>query len=108
MPDLFVDTPTLIDLGNQLGVIKSEFANANTRSDAIAEATGHHDLAEAVRHFAHGWDDRREKFIENIDALAQSAPAIADGFDQTDQTFASSLTDPPAPSAGGGPKASAQ
>jgi len=108
VPDLFVDTPLLTDLGNQLGVIKSEFANANTRSDSIAEATGHTGLAEAVTDFAHGWDDRREKFIENIEALAMTAPAIAEAFDETDQIFAKSLTDlppPQEPATPGGPTA---
>ncbi|MEE6272339.1 hypothetical protein [Georgenia wangjunii] len=93
MPDLRIDLEGLRDLGTDLGVVAREFGEANVSSDAVAEATGHPGLAEAVRSFAHGWDDKREDMVAGIEALGEGARAIADAFTDIDNEYAASLTE---------------
>ena len=40
MTGLVVDTTALTELGSNLGRVATEFAEANVRSDAIADAVG--------------------------------------------------------------------
>lgn len=91
MDTLRVDTGLLRTAGAQLRVVATEFHHANANSDDAAEAIGHRDLADAVRSFAHNWDDRRAKMIEKIDTLATSAAAVGEAFEQVDKEFAAAL-----------------
>ena len=77
--------------GEQLRVVATEFHHANANSDDAAEAIGHRGLADAVRSFAHNWDDRRAKMIEKIDTLATSAAGVGEAFEQVDKEFAAAL-----------------
>ncbi|MGH3889420.1 MAG: hypothetical protein ACRDSZ_23145 [Pseudonocardiaceae bacterium] len=69
----------------------TEFHHANANSDDAADAIGHRGLADAVRSFAHNWDDRRAKMVEKIDTLAKSATGVGDAFEQVDTEFAAAL-----------------
>ncbi|MPZ66623.1 MAG: hypothetical protein GEU83_14300 [Pseudonocardiaceae bacterium] len=89
--ELRVDTALLREAGAGLRFVATEFQHANARSDDAADATGHPELAEAVRSFAHSWDDRRAKMVENIAALAKSATGIGEAFEELDREFAASL-----------------
>lgn len=91
MDQLRVDTDLLREAGNQLRVVANEFHNAHANSDNVSEAVGHPGLAEAVRSFAHNWDDTRAKMMKDIGTLAKEASGVGDAFDQLDQEFAASL-----------------
>ena len=58
--DLSFNPADVRDLGSHLSSIAREFRDANTRSDRIAGAVGHSGLEDAVKDFAHEWDDTRE------------------------------------------------
>lgn len=91
MDRLRVDTGLLRETGSQLRVVANEFHNANANSDDVAAAVGHSELGEAVRSFAHNWDDTREKMIKEIGTLAKAATGVGEAFDQLEQEFAASL-----------------
>ncbi len=78
--ELRIDIDVLRETGASLRVVATEFEHANARSDEAAAATGHDDLAERVREFAHNWDDRRGKMLEGIMFLADAATAAGDQF----------------------------
>lgn len=109
MTDLRVDTERVRAVGTGLTRIATEFRNANVRSDRIAEAVGHGGLADAVRSFAHSWDDTREDMTESITGLSEATLAIADIFEQADQELAAAMdgtsTVAPAATATGRPRA---
>jgi hypothetical protein len=91
MDTLRVDTALLRTAGAQLRVVAEEFQRANANSDDAAEVVGHRGLAEAVRSFAHSWDDRRAKMVEKIGALAESAATVGEVFEELDKEFAAAL-----------------
>jgi hypothetical protein len=78
--DLDIDIDVLRETGTALRVVATEFEHANDRSDDAADATGHDGLADRVREFAHNWDDRRAKMLENIAFLAEAGVGIGDTF----------------------------
>ena len=88
---LKLDTAALQEAGASLRTVALEFDGANAHSDAAAEAVGHAGLADAVRGFAHGWDDRRAKMVDGIAALAEACTGIGDGFEDLDTQFAAAL-----------------
>ncbi|MGI9001327.1 MAG: hypothetical protein ACR2GH_06630 [Pseudonocardia sp.] len=88
---LRVDTLLLREAGMQLRVVATEFEHANTNSDDAADALGHSGLAGAIRSFAHNWDDRRTKMLENIAKLADTATGVAEAFESLDEEFAAAL-----------------
>lgn len=91
MDRLRVDTGVLRETGAELRFVATEFEQANVNSDEAAGAVGHPGLAEAVRSFAHNWDDRRKKLVEKIGKLAGSATGIGEAFEELDREFAASL-----------------
>ena len=92
MPDLRVDLDRMRTVGSDLHRVAGEFEQADVRSDGIADATGHAGLADAVRSFAHSWNDTREEMTGSVRALGDAAAAIADGFGQTDANLAAALS----------------
>ena len=88
MADLRIDMAALDALGSDLAGIAAEFREANVASDAIAEATGHDGLREAVRDFARGWDDTREDMVGDVEVLAEVSAAIAEVFTDVDGQLA--------------------
>ncbi|MFM9920145.1 hypothetical protein [Lacisediminihabitans sp. H27-G8] len=95
MADLSLNPADVRDLGTHLASISREFREANTRSDRIAAAVGHSGLEDAVKDFAHEWDDTREAMVDDINTLSKTSIAIADAFEQTDQQLGNALTDTP-------------
>lgn len=91
MDTLRVDTALLRTAGTQLRLVADEFQQANANSDDAAEVVGHRGLAEAVRSFAHNWDDRRAKMVEKISTLAKSATMVGGAFEELDKEFAAAL-----------------
>jgi len=104
--DLKVDLDAVTELGSSLSVVADEFENANAKSDRIAGAVGHEELAGAVRDFAHKWDDTRGKMTENLRMLADAATAVAQAFTDIDSDLADGIRGegpaPAAPAAPGG------
>lgn len=88
---LSLNTEELQTAGSNLRVVAQEFDSANANSDAAAEAVGHDGLADAIRDFAHGWDDRRAKMVDGIASLADACTGIGDGFEDLDKQFAAVL-----------------
>jgi hypothetical protein len=88
---LRIDTDVLIDAGRALRVVAEEFAAANHRSDEVAAAIGHHALAGAVRAFAHDWDHRRTKMLEEIAELAAATHGVGQGFADLDRKLGAAL-----------------
>lgn len=95
MPDLQLNPADVRALGSNLSSIATEFSDANARSDRIAASVGHSGLEDAVKDFAHEWDDTRESMIDDITTLSKTSNAIADAFEQTDTQLGKALTDAP-------------
>ncbi|MBO9554705.1 hypothetical protein [Cellulomonas sp.] len=88
---LKVDTVALRAAGTHLRSVAIEFDGANAKSDAVADAVGHAGLSDAVRGFAHGWDDTRADLVSTIGSLADACTGIGDGFEDLDAQFAAAL-----------------
>jgi uncharacterized protein YukE len=88
---LTIDSAALREAGAALRLVAAEFDHADAHSDAAAEVVGHHELASAVRDFAHGWDDRRAEMVHEVASLAQSCEGIGESFDDLDRQFAAAL-----------------
>jgi hypothetical protein len=86
-----VEVDAIVTLGADLKSVASEFASANTNSDAIADAVGHSELAQVVRDFAHGWDDKREKMTKAMNALGDAATQVGQTWKDFDQQGADTL-----------------
>jgi hypothetical protein len=91
MADLGIDTQVLRDTGAALRLVATEFAQANARSEALADALGHRGLAERVRELAHGWEQRRDEVVDGIVHLADAATAVGEVLEQLDTELAASL-----------------
>lgn len=91
--DLVLDTDQLRQLGADLRLVAEEFTHANNRSDDVADDVGHDDLADAIREFAHNWDDKREKMVADIGTLAEAAIATGEVFEQLETDLVASLED---------------
>lgn len=91
MSDLKLDLAAVTELGSTLTTVAHEFADANARSDQVADAVGHHGLADRVRSFAHDWDDKRAKMTGNIKALADAASAVSQAFTDVDGQLATAI-----------------
>jgi hypothetical protein len=89
--DLEIDTEVLNEAGRSLRLVANEFEHANANSDRAAEAVGHDGLAERVREFAHNWDDRRAKIVNNVVSLAEASTGIGGAFDQLEADFVAAL-----------------
>ena len=91
MSDLKIDTARVRAVGTGLARIAHAFENANVHSDQVAASVGHDGLADAVRSFAHAWDDTRADMTESIAGLGEATNAIADTFEQADQELAAAM-----------------
>lgn len=88
---LQLDTTQLRDLGTSVRTIADEFTYADERSDELANAICHDDLASAVREFADNWDDRRLEIVDSIAGLAEACTGVGEEFEALDAEFASAL-----------------
>ena len=88
---LQVDTNVLVDAGRQLRLVATEFHGAGDNAGRAAAAVGHEGLAGALRSFESNGDDRREKMVEHISALAEQCSGVGDTFEQLDTEFAAAL-----------------
>ncbi|CAN5485806.1 hypothetical protein BH10ACT4_BH10ACT4_14580 [soil metagenome] len=93
MTDLLLDLGLLRQLSDDLAAISREFTNADKFSKDVADATGHDSLRKHVEDFADKWNDKREKMVEEIDALQSMVTAVSDGFTKVDDGFAKALED---------------
>ena len=89
--DLKLDLDRLKQLNTDLKAVSAEFANADDFSDTVANATGHDGLHDAVRDFAHKWNEKRPEMKDGVDKLQQKLQAITDGFTQIDQQLAQAM-----------------
>ena len=96
MSKLIVDLPTLDKLGHDLTAVANTFNNASPVSHQLGKAVGDDSLtdglASKVEAFAGGWDIRRAKITEAMDAINASVKAIHGTFIQVDTALANVLT----------------
>jgi len=88
---LKIDTVALRSAGANLRSVAVEFDGANAKSDTVADAVGHAGLRDAIRDFAHGWDDSRADLVTAIGELADACTGIGEGFEDLDAQFAAAL-----------------
>lgn len=88
---LRLDTNELIALGRDLRGVADEFHNGNDNSDIAAEAAGGGELGDAIRTFAHQWDDKRRRMVDDIAYLGEAAAAVGETFEALDRDFAATL-----------------
>ena len=91
--DLVLDLHLLGQLRDDLDAVIKEFEDADDFSDDVAEATGHDDLGDHVRDFAHKWNDKRKKMTENVKTLRSYIESVTDGFTKVDEELAKALED---------------
>lgn len=91
MSDLKLDMAVLDQLKADLNAIVKEFDDADDVSDDAGDVTGHDQLAHDLHDFAHRWNDKRKKMLDDVKALAKSVAEIADNFDKTDRELAKAL-----------------
>jgi uncharacterized phage infection (PIP) family protein YhgE len=89
--DLKLDLERLQKLDHDLKAIVAEFKGADDFSDSVANATGHDDLHDVVRDFAHKWNEKRPEMADNVDKLEQKLAAITDNFTQLDHQLAQAM-----------------
>lgn len=103
-----VEVEAIAKLGEDLVAVATEFEGANANSDSIANAVGHEELAQTVKDFAHGWDDKREKIAKATRALGEAAGQVAATWKDFDKQGADTLNgtgqQEQAPSRSGGPR----
>lgn len=88
---LKLDTVALREAGSGLRLVAQEFDGANAATNDLTPAIGHDGLASKVRDFAYSWDDKREKMVGVIGALAEACTGIGEGFEDLDAQFAGAL-----------------
>lgn len=91
MTDLRLDVEELKQLYLDLLNVSTGFSSIDQVSKNIASAVGHDALEAKVRDFATKWDDRRQKIITSVDAVAESARSIATTFRDVDKGMADAL-----------------
>ncbi|WP_084102443.1 hypothetical protein [Demequina sp. NBRC 110051] len=88
---LVVDTDLLVGLGGRLRAVADEFHHAQRNADEIAGAIGHADTAAKMRTFASDWDDRREKMLDSIAAVADATKGVGGTFSNLDTDLGRSM-----------------
>lgn len=89
--ELRLDAGQLVELGGNLRTVATAFDGAQDNADYIAGAVGHEGLADKVRHFANGWDDRRAKMLDSIAGLADACTQCGDSFQDIEDELLSAL-----------------
>lgn len=92
MSDLILDIDELKDLYLDLSNVRVSFGSIDEVSKSVADAVGHGGLEKKVRDFATKWDDRRDKIVSSLDALAESARSVATTFRDVDQGMGDALS----------------
>ncbi len=90
---LIVDLLTMDAARIDVARIHSEFTQATTRSDQLADAVGHPALAERVQQFVDNWDHRRSELAAQLEVVRDHLGMIVSGFEQTDRDLARALSD---------------
>ena len=76
-------------VGDNLKKIVQELKDASKRADVLEEAIGDpygkNKLREAAEEFEDGWDDRRNKLLEDIEKVEQHVAGVLEGFEQWDK-----------------------
>lgn len=103
MDRLVADTDLLRETGASLRFVENAFDSAEADASAAAEAVAHGAFGARLRDFATNWSATREKTLEVIKGLGESAVAVGNAFDQVDQELANSLTNPQAVTPGNNP-----
>lgn len=91
-PDLTYDSERLANLSTQMGTISGNLHDDRDLKSYDVEEVGHHKVADAIDDFVNDWDDKRNKLIEKVDALAEMASTSHENFTQVDLDLAAALT----------------
>ncbi len=91
MSDLCVSTTDLAGTGAALHLLAGELRGAERIVEDNRRAVGHDVLARRLDEFQGNWDDRRNDMLESIDALAGTARAAAEAFEDIEQNLVAAL-----------------
>lgn len=91
MPDLDIDTGTMISAGSNLRRVANEFNTADDQAASVASHAGDEDLAAAIRGFASSWDSNRADILEGIAQLGDACTAIGETFENVDRELGAAL-----------------
>jgi hypothetical protein len=76
MSDLVVRGDALPGHARKVRAVAADLSAAHSQAEGAAAAVGHHDLARTVRDFGSQWDIHRQRFIDDVTALADIFDAI--------------------------------
>lgn len=91
-PDLTYDPDRLQTLGSQLSTIASNLKDDKKLTHYDIEDVAHRDVEHAIDDFVGDWDDKRNKLVEKVEALADMATKSAEQFNEADLELARALT----------------
>ena len=91
MSDLQVDTAVLHQAGAGLRAVYREFRDAGEHARPGAEVIAHDGLRDRLEEFADGWDDRRTRMAEGIEALGEIATQAAEAYEEIEQHLVAAL-----------------
>lgn len=95
-PDLAYDSERLSTLATQLSKITGNLKDDNKLKSYDIDDVAHEKVASAIDDFVGDWDDKRNKLVEKVEALADLAAKSHEQFEQVDLDLAAALTEEPA------------
>lgn len=90
-PDLTYDSERLATLSGQMSTISGNLHDDRALKSYDIDQVGHRKVADAIDNFVNDWDDKRNKLIEKVDALAEMASTSHENFTQVDLDLAAAL-----------------
>lgn len=96
MTDVFISYTELKEVDTSLKQILEELQEAQHRQEdlegSIGRPYGQSKLRDRAHDFEGGWDDRRNKLIEDIGKVEQHLAGVLDGFENWDTKTSQQLT----------------
>jgi hypothetical protein len=89
--DIKLDLARLKELSDDLKAIYAEFHGADDFSNTVADATGNDHLHDAVRDFAHAWNEKRPKMADAVHTLQMGYDSVTEHFTKLDTDLAAAL-----------------
>jgi hypothetical protein len=99
MADIKVDPDKLDALAAELRRLRDQFANLERDAEEYDDFVGHKGLAEELRSTANNWSKKRDKLIENLEALATMADDAAEHYRCLDSAMATQIRSASGPGA---------
>jgi len=91
---LALESGALDDVDQRLGRIGTRLTNTVEMGNDMADAAGHGQLADTIRHFANSWRIHRQDMIDAVTAVRDGLQHIRDQLDDVDVQLATQLENP--------------